>query len=106
VAEREKPPVLGDPEVEAALARDDGPQWHLVGGKLVKTVACSGFVGSLEFVGEVGRLAEEANHHPDIDIRYNRVSLALITHDAGGITQRDLDLARAIDRVRISPAPD
>ena len=101
-----KPPVLGDPEVEAALAEGDGPQWHLVGGKLVKTVACSGFLGSLEFVGEVGRLAEEANHHPDIDIRYDRVTLALITHDAGGITRLDLALARAIDGVTAGVRPD
>jgi 4a-hydroxytetrahydrobiopterin dehydratase len=99
MADREKPSVLGDPEVEAALAEGDGPRWHLVGGKLVKTVDCAGFVGSLAFVGEVGRLAEEANHHPDIDIRYNRVTLALVTHDAGGITRFDLALARAIDGV-------
>jgi len=98
--------VLGDPEVEAALAEDDGPRWHLVGGKLVKTVNCAGFVGSLEFVGAVGRLAEEANHHPDIDIRYNRVTLALITHDAGGITRFDLALARAIDGVTAGVRPD
>ena len=89
--------MLGETEVEAALAADDGPRWHLAGGQLVKTVKCAGFVGSLEFVDEVGRLAEEANHHPDIDIRYNRVTLALVTHDAGGITELDFSLARAID---------
>ena len=70
-------------------------------GKLVKVVECAGFVGSLAYVGAVGELAEEANHHPDIDIRYNRVTLALITHDSGGITQLDLDLARAIDAVTV-----
>ena len=75
---------------------------HLIGGKLIKTVVCDDFVAALAFVDEVGRLAEEANHHPDIDIRYNRVTLALMTHDAGGITQADLDLARAIDR-RLTP---
>jgi 4a-hydroxytetrahydrobiopterin dehydratase len=105
-----KQPVLGEPEVIAALADEAGPRWHLIGGKLIKTVVCDGFVGALEFVGEVGRLAEEANHHPDIDIRYNRVTLALITHDSGGITQFDLDLARAIDGVtagvRSKPAGD
>jgi 4a-hydroxytetrahydrobiopterin dehydratase len=102
-----KPSVLSESEVTAALADDDGPRWHLIGGKLVKTVDCAGFVGSLEFVGEVGRLAEEANHHPDIDIRYNQVTLALITHDAGGITQFDLELAKAIDGVTagIRPSP-
>jgi len=98
--------VLGDSEVEAALAQDDAPRWHLIGGQLVKTVTCAGFGGSLEFVGEVGRLAEEADHHPDIDIRYDRVTLALVTHDAGGITRFDLDLARAIDRVNVGVRPD
>ena len=97
-------PVLTEAEIISALSADDGPDWHLIAGKLVKTVACADFVGALAFVGEVGRLAESANHHPDIDIRYNRVSLALMTHDAGGITQLDLDLARAIDRIGTPPA--
>jgi 4a-hydroxytetrahydrobiopterin dehydratase len=94
-----KQPVLDDDTVTEALSSADGPRWQLVGGKLVKVVACDGFVGSLAYVGAVGELAEESNHHPDIDIRYNRVTLALITHDSGGITQLDLDLARAIDAV-------
>jgi len=97
-------PVLTEAEIISALSADDGPDWHLIAGKLVKTVACADFVGALAFVGEVGRLAESANHHPDIDIRYNRVSLALMTHDAGGITQLDLDLSRAIDRIGTPPA--
>ena len=95
-----KLPVLSDAEVQAALAPPDGPGWELVGGRLVKLVTCDGFVGALAFVNEVGQLAEQANHHPDIDIRYNRVTMALVTHDSGGITQLDLDMARAIDRVR------
>lgn len=94
-----KEPVLDRPEVEAALAAPDGPRWELMGGKLVKVVGCASFPGALEFVGEVGRLAEEANHHPDIDIRYRTVTLALMTHDSDGITRRDLDLARQIDGV-------
>jgi len=94
-------PVLSDAEVIAALSAPDRPEWHLIAGKLVKTVACPDFVGALAFVSEVGALAEEANHHPDIDIRYNRVTLALITHDSEGITRLDLDLAQAIDRIRI-----
>lgn len=101
-----RPPVLAESEVIAALAADDGPDWHLIGGKLVKTVVCADFVGALDFVGRVGALAEAADHHPDIDIRYNRVTLSLITHDAGGITRLDLDLARSIDEAAagISPA--
>lgn len=91
---------LDQAEVTAALAASDGPDWELMGGKLVKLVRCASFPGALEFVGEVGQLAESANHHPDIDIRYRTVTLALVTHDSGGITERDLDLARQIDRVR------
>ncbi len=95
-----KEPVLGPADVEAALEEPGGPRWQLLGGKLVKVVQCESFPGALDFVGEVGRLAESANHHPDIDIRYRTVTLALVTHDSGGITRRDLDLARAIDGVR------
>jgi len=91
--------VLGEDEVLRALGAPDGPKWELAGGQLVKSVACGDFRRALAFVNDVGRLAEEANHHPDIDIRYNRVTLALMTHDAGGITARDLALARAIDEV-------
>jgi 4a-hydroxytetrahydrobiopterin dehydratase len=92
-------PVLSDNELGEALFGAGGPKWELVGGQLVKTVECEGFVGSLAFVNEVGVLAEAANHHPDIDIRYNRVTLALMTHDSGGITYQDIDLARQIDGV-------
>jgi len=90
-------PPLGEPEGLGALAGPDGPDWHLIGGKLVKTVVCPSFVGALDFVGRVGARAEAVDHHPDIDIRYNRVTLSLMTHDSDGITVRDLDLARAID---------
>jgi 4a-hydroxytetrahydrobiopterin dehydratase len=96
-------PVLSEAQVIAALSAADGPNWHLIAGKLIKTVVCDDFVAALAYVGGVGRLAETANHHPDIDIRYNRVTLALMTHDSDGITERDLDLARSIDR--IGPPP-
>jgi 4a-hydroxytetrahydrobiopterin dehydratase len=94
-----KQPVLSEDALGAALSAADGPRWELAGGKLVKTVVCTDFVGAVVFVGAVGKLAEGMNHHPDIDIRYNRVTLALITHDSGGITQLDVDLARAVDAV-------
>jgi 4a-hydroxytetrahydrobiopterin dehydratase len=92
-------PVLDPAAITAALDADGGPDWHLVAGKLVKTVVCADFMGALAYVMAVGRLAEEADHHPDIDIRYRRVTLALISHDSDGVTRRDLDLARAIDGV-------
>ena len=56
------------------------------------------FRAALAFVNRVGELAERAGHHPDIDIRYNTVTLTLCTHDAGGLTTKDFELARAIDR--------
>jgi 4a-hydroxytetrahydrobiopterin dehydratase len=96
-----KQAVVTDAEVLDALAGADGPAWHLVGGKLIKSVACGSFPEALAFVTEVGRLAEEQNHHPDIDIRYDRVTLALVTHDSGGITRLDLELAGAIDGIEL-----
>jgi 4a-hydroxytetrahydrobiopterin dehydratase len=103
-----KQPVLDAEAVQAALSEPDGPHWELLGGTLVKVVTCKGFVGALAYVSAVGALAEEADHHPDIDIRYNRVTLALVTHDAGGITQLDLNLAKAIDALTAgtSEGPD
>ena len=85
----------------AALAQADGPAWELVDGTLVRTVECSSFPAALDFVVAVGRLAEEADHHPDIDIRWRTVRLVLVTHDAGGLTSLDLDLARSIDALPV-----
>lgn len=75
------------------------PDWQLESGELVRTFLFKDFRGSLKFVNEVGELAEQAGHHPDIDIRYNKVRLALVTHDAGGITERDFDLATKADKL-------
>jgi 4a-hydroxytetrahydrobiopterin dehydratase len=77
------------------------PDWKVESGELTRTFTFKDFVGSLAFVNSVGDLAEKAGHHPDIDIRYNRVRLALVTHDAGGITAKDFDLAAAIDKGKI-----
>jgi 4a-hydroxytetrahydrobiopterin dehydratase len=95
-----EPPLTAD-ELNAALTGPDGPRWQLENGALTKTVACGTFVGSLAFVASVGELAEAADHHPDIDIRYATVILRLVTHDSGGITRLDLDLARAIDAIPV-----
>ncbi len=69
------------------------PEWKIVSGELVKTFKFKDFPAALAFVNQVGELAESAGHHPDIDIRYNKVRLALVTHDAGGLTAKDFDLA-------------
>jgi len=76
------------------------PNWKLDNGELVRSITFVDFIQAMEFVNRVAALAEVANHHPDIDIRYNRVRLALVTHDAGGITQSDIDLARSIEADR------
>jgi 4a-hydroxytetrahydrobiopterin dehydratase len=75
------------------------PEWKIVSGELTKTFQFKDFRAALGFVIRVGELAEEAGHHPDIDIRYNRVRLGLVTHDAGGITARDFDLADRVEKL-------
>ena len=75
------------------------PEWALEDGKLVRFFAFPDFVQAIAFVNRVAQLAEQAGHHPDIDIRYNRVRLGLVTHDAGGITAKDFELAAAADNL-------
>jgi 4a-hydroxytetrahydrobiopterin dehydratase len=72
------------------------PKWKLKEGKLVSEWTFHDFPEAIAFVNRIAALAEDANHHPDIDIRYNRVLLALVSHDAGGITQRDASMAARI----------
>jgi 4a-hydroxytetrahydrobiopterin dehydratase len=86
---------LSQAEISARLASI--PHWLLVNGEVVRTFHFPDFAASLAFVNKVGQMAEAANHHPDIDIRYNKVRLALVTHDAGGLTRNDFDLAAEID---------
>lgn len=74
------------------------PAWKLQGGKLVREWTFKDFVEAMKFVHRVAELAEAAGHHPDIDIRYNRVVLGLVSHDVGGITQRDGAIAGRIDK--------
>jgi 4a-hydroxytetrahydrobiopterin dehydratase len=71
--------------------------WKSEGDELVKVVTRKDFRDALAFVNQVGELAEEANHHPDIDIRWNTVVLHLSTHSAGGVTDKDHALAARID---------
>jgi 4a-hydroxytetrahydrobiopterin dehydratase len=74
------------------------PGWARTGAEIKRSYRFGDFREALAFVNRVGELAEHAGHHPDIDIRYNTVTLALSTHDAGGLTAKDFELARAIDR--------
>jgi 4a-hydroxytetrahydrobiopterin dehydratase len=73
------------------------PGWTLRGKAVVKRYTFQNFTEAMAFVNRVADLAEAQAHHPDITIRYNRVTLSLWTHSAGGITQKDLDLARRIE---------
>lgn len=91
-------PVLEEKIVAAKLK--SMPLWKLEEGELVRHRIFPDFVTAMEFVNRVAEMAEGAGHHPDIDIRYNKVRLALISHDAGGLTERDFDLAAAIDGLR------
>lgn len=75
------------------------PAWSLEEGMLTRTFAFKDFVAALGFVNRVGDAAEDSGHHPDIDIRYNRVRLALTTHDARGLTAKDFTLAARIDKL-------
>jgi len=72
------------------------PGWERQGDALVRTYVFKSFREAMAFVNRVAELAEEARHHPDITIRYNRVQLLLTTHEAGGITERDIALARKL----------
>lgn len=75
------------------------PGWKIESGELVKTFTFTDFLRSISFVNQLAKAAEEAGHHPDIDIRYNRVKIALTTHDAGGLTQKDFALADEIEKL-------
>lgn len=98
----------GSPLSRGAASRA-APQWRVALNRLHLTVLTGDFDRGLAFVDRVGALAAAQDHHPDIDLRYSLVHLALSTHDAGGITAADLDLAAAIDQVvaelGLHPAP-
>jgi 4a-hydroxytetrahydrobiopterin dehydratase len=83
-------------EIDEVLAAE--PAWKLDDGKLVRDWTFKDFVEAMAFVHRVAGIAEEAGHHPDIDIRYNKVRLALVSHDAGGLTKRDAAMAGRLSR--------
>jgi 4a-hydroxytetrahydrobiopterin dehydratase len=87
--------TLSDDEVGAALEELDG--WEREGDAISRQVKVDTFRDAIAFVVRLSYEAEAADHHPDIEINYNKVRLTLSTHSEGGITQKDVDLARAID---------
>lgn len=85
---------LTDEQVQERLAKL--PDWKLTANTIQRVFEFKNFVEAIAFVNQLAVLAEEAGHHPDIDIRYNRVTLGLTTHDAGGLTENDTRMAARI----------
>ena len=85
---------LTEAELKAFL--DEMQGWTSVSNAIHRDFTVPGFRSAISFVDRVAELAEAAGHHPDIEIRYNRVSLSLSTHDAGGVTEKDVALAAGI----------
>lgn len=87
------------PDDEVARSLENLPDWSFVGGKIFKEFRYRGFRAAVAFVNRVADLAILAGHHPDIEIHHDRVLLSLTTYDEGGVTDRDLSLARQIESV-------
>jgi len=85
-------------EVEARLAREL-PHWRLIAGTLQRLYRTQGWKGTLMVVNALGHLAEAAWHHPDLEVSYDKVLVKLSNHSAGGITDKDFELARKMDDV-------
>jgi 4a-hydroxytetrahydrobiopterin dehydratase len=75
------------------------PQWKKRAAAITRTYEFKDFPAAVKFVDSIARIAEKAWHHPDINIRWNKVKLTLTTHDAGGLTKKDFELARKFDRL-------
>lgn len=88
---------LSDKEIQEKLQALPG--WKFEGGALVREYTFPDFVTAFAFVTRLALLAEKANHHPDLDIRYNKVRVALVSHDAGGVTARDVEMAEKIGKL-------
>jgi 4a-hydroxytetrahydrobiopterin dehydratase len=89
--------VLSDSEIDTALALLPG--WQRVGNAIQHWLTFPAFTDLMVFVNRVAELAEEANHHPDLDIRYNRLLVSLTSHDSGGVTRRDIKMAGRISEM-------
>ena len=84
-------------EAETKAALEELPGWKREGKAITRTYDLKGFKAAMAFAGTVGELADRADHHPDILIQYSKVTLTLWSHDKGGISDRDLRLARQIE---------
>jgi 4a-hydroxytetrahydrobiopterin dehydratase len=91
------PTLLSKDQISEQIRQLKG--WSIDGKEIKKLVELPDFVHAMGFVNSVALLAEKHNHHPDIDIRWNKVHLSLSTHSAGGLTEFDFKLAKAIDNL-------
>ncbi len=91
---------LSPVDIEAQLV--NLPGWKRVGDRLEQTFTFKDFLGSIAFVNRLVDPAEQAGHHPDLSISWNRVTVCLTTHDASGITQKDIDLAKVISDLAVA----
>lgn len=89
--------TLDDQQITDALASLDG--WAHDGDRIARTFSFDGYPGAVAFTVRVAMEAEAANHHPDLTLTWGKVHVALSSHDAGGITQRDVDLATTIQQL-------
>lgn len=87
--------ILNSSQIKTALATV--PDWKQQGSAIVRTFQFKDFPAAIRFVDGLAEIAEKEWHHPDIDIRWNKVTLALSTHDAGGLTEKDFSLAKKFD---------
>ncbi len=101
---RDEPPAFWHYSGMATLKASDiksalvtAPEWRRIGAVISRTFQFKDFVAAMKFVNRVAKLAEAPGHHPDIDIRWNKVTLALTTHSEGGLTEKDFQLARKVD---------
>ncbi len=86
---------FSDSQIEKAIKAV--PEWAHVGDVIQRTIAFDNFIQAMQFVNKVAQVAEASQHHPDILIRYNKVTLSVNTHDAGGITKKDFELAAKVE---------
>jgi 4a-hydroxytetrahydrobiopterin dehydratase len=86
-------------DLDIAAALDELPGWTYVGDRLKRTITAATFRDAIALVNAVADVAEELDHHPDIDVRYRDVTFTCWTHTAGGVTTSDLDLARRIEAI-------
>lgn len=86
-------------DIEKGLAKLSDWEVSADGTKISKAFKTGSFIAGVAFIAKITELAEEAKHHPDVELSYERVVIHLSTHDAGGVTEKDLDLAESIDAI-------